>query len=104
MLQTRIRIIVRNVVPANIEFDVLVPEKSAFGHYATNVALRMAKHERKDPIKLGHELATKIRERAPQGFFARVEVAPPGFINFWLSPHAFALVVGEIVKQKSRYG
>ncbi|OGY98282.1 MAG: arginine--tRNA ligase [Candidatus Liptonbacteria bacterium RIFCSPLOWO2_01_FULL_56_20] len=104
MLQTRIRIIVRNAVPANIEFDVLVPEKSAFGHYATNVALRMAKHERKDPIKLGHELATKIRERAPQGFFARVEVAPPGFINFWLSPHAFALVVGEIVKQKSRYG
>jgi arginyl-tRNA synthetase len=64
---------------------VEIPEKEEFGHYSTNIAMRLDKEIEKSPIEAAGELAAKISESAPRGFFEKVEVAPPGFINFWIS-------------------
>ncbi len=85
-------------------FDVFVPERESFGHYSTNVALRLAKSERRDPLKLAQEFITKIRKNSPAGFFEKIEAAPPGFINFWLSPQTLCAELQKILKEKSKYG
>lgn len=65
--------------------EVFVPEHESQGHYSTNAALRLAKAEKKNPLELARELAAKVEKATPAGFFEKVEAAPPGFINFWLS-------------------
>lgn len=65
--------------------DLAVPEEPAFGHYSTNVAMRVAKQQGKNPLEFANELAAGILAKAPAGFFEKVEVAAPGFVNFWLS-------------------
>ena len=85
-------------------FDVFVPERESFGHYSTNVALRLAKSERRDPLKLAQEFVTKIRKNSPAGFFEKIETVPPGFINFWLSPQTLCAELQKILKEKSKCG
>lgn len=84
-MQAKIKKIVSDAIGAETPIDILVPEESAFGHYSTNVAMRLAKARGKNPLDLAKELAAAIAEKTPSGFFEKVEAAPPGFINFWLS-------------------
>jgi len=65
--------------------DISVPDAPSFGHYSTNVALRLANARGTEPLGLAKECADAIQEKAPAGFFEKVEAAAPGFINFWLS-------------------
>src|SRR3989344_6066969 len=68
--------------------DVLVesPKEKIHGDYATSVALNLAKKAGKNPVELAHEIISKIGK---QKFIEKVEVAGPGFINFYLSKDYF---------------
>ncbi len=84
--------IIKGAVGAGVAVELSVPEKDEFGHYATNVAMRLAGGGAAggggNPLDRARELAEKIAKGAPAGFFEKVEAAPPGFINFWLSKEA----------------
>jgi arginyl-tRNA synthetase len=68
-------------VPDEIVWDV--PREAAHGDYATNVALLLAKAERRPP----RQLAEAIRAHLPPlPAVARAEVAGAGFLNVFLSP------------------
>lgn len=68
--------------------EVFVPEKEEFGHYSTNVAMRLAKELKKPPMELAKDFAEKTKKADTGGFFEKIDVAPPGFINFWISKKA----------------
>lgn len=66
--------------------EITRPEEK-FGDFSTNVALTLAKQLEAQP----HEIAKKLVARLESaGEIAKVEVAGPGFINFWLSDEALA--------------
>jgi arginyl-tRNA synthetase len=65
--------------------EVSVPEAEAFGHYSTNIALRLAKAHGRKPMEVAEEIAAAIRAEAPKRFFEKVEAVAPGFVNFWLT-------------------
>ena len=96
--------ILKKAVGNEAVFDVLIPEESSFGHYSTNVAMRLGKAEKKDPMVLGEEIAEKIRASSPKGFFEKVDVTKPGFINFWLTPQTLQKEFLGIAKKKDSYG
>jgi arginyl-tRNA synthetase len=66
--------------------ELSIPEHEQFGHYSTNVAMRLAHARGKKSIELAKEFASAIATKAPVGFFEKVEAVNPGFINFWLTP------------------
>ncbi len=80
--------ILTEVVGPGVPTGLSVPEDSKFGHYATNVAMRLAKARGERPLDLARKLADEISKQAPAGVFLKVEAAPPGFINFWLTDEA----------------
>ena len=84
-MRKKIENIIRKSINRDGVFDVFEPERKEFGHYATNVALRLAKTARKDPQKLAYDIVSKIREHERGHFFEKIEVVPPGFINFWMN-------------------
>ncbi|MGH8527474.1 MAG: arginine--tRNA ligase, partial [Gammaproteobacteria bacterium] len=62
---------------------------SRHGDFATNIALVLAKQARMP----ARELAQAIVETLPESpVLTRVEVAGPGFINFYLAPSALLAV------------
>ncbi|MBI4085811.1 MAG: arginine--tRNA ligase [Candidatus Liptonbacteria bacterium] len=84
-MRKKIEHILQKALGAKAEFDVLIPEQEAFGHYSTNAALKLAKLEKKNPLEIAGQIVAKIEKIAPRGFFEKIEIANPGFINFWIS-------------------
>ncbi|MEK6551627.1 MAG: arginine--tRNA ligase [Pseudomonadota bacterium] len=71
------------------------------GDFATNLALVLAKPARAKP----RELAERIVKALPSSsLVVRVEIAGPGFINFFLAPEAALAVVREILEQRQDFG
>lgn len=103
-MRSKIEAILRKVCGAKIPARVEVPERAEFGHYSTNIALRLAKEKGKNPLEVAMEIVRRIESATPKNFFAKVDVAPPGFINFWLSQEALVWELAAIVKQKKAYG
>ncbi|MEA5446203.1 arginine--tRNA ligase [Gammaproteobacteria bacterium AB-CW1] len=71
------------------------------GDFAANLAMMLAKPARRNP----RELAAAIVEALPASDLVRkVEIAGPGFINFFLSPQAWHAVVEEVFERGTRFG
>lgn len=73
----------------------------AHGDFASSVALMLAKTARRKP----RELAERIVASLPSSdHVARVEIAGPGFINFFLAPAAYHAVVAEVLDRGATFG
>ncbi len=69
------------------EFEVLLASPPAGGegrgHLSTNAAFALAKETRKPPMSAADELKKYLEEKGTN-LFSKIEVAEPGFINFWV--------------------
>jgi len=79
------------------EKDVVVeiPADKQFGDYSTNVALALAKKIGRSPHEVAQEIISHI---GTQKFIEKIEIAGPGFINFYLSQDFFVEEVKGIGK------
>jgi arginyl-tRNA synthetase len=86
-------------VPDEIQLEV--PKNPEHGDFATNLAMMLAKLERKAPRQIAEVLAGELRALP---VCDRVEIAGPGFINFRLSPTSWYGLLDQIIEQKTEYG
>ena len=71
------------------------------GDFACNVALALAKAAKAKP----RELAERIVKALPASpLVAKVEIAGPGFINFFLKQNAYQQVIAQILDAGAGYG
>lgn len=83
------------------EIGLEVPREKSHGDFASNIALVMAKAAKKAP----RDVAQIIVENLPEGKMIRtVEIAGPGFINFFLSNDWLYDTLKVIEKQRLEYG
>lgn len=84
--------------------EVLIerPEDQMHGDYATNIALLISKELKKNPLEVAKTIANKIKRN--NKVIDRIEVAPPGFINFYLSREFFINSLREILKYGDYFG
>jgi arginyl-tRNA synthetase len=77
------------------------PGQAEHGDYATNAAMRAAAVKRRPPM----EIAEEIRAAAAgvEGV-AEAAVAPPGFVNLWMSPRWYGEALAEILSAGGSYG
>lgn len=71
------------------------------GDYATNIALIMAKSVQKKPRDIAESI---MKALPPSRYVSKMEVAGPGFINFFLTADALSSVVTIILKEREHYG
>lgn len=103
-MKERVESILNKALGANTAVQVTISDKKEFGHYSTNVALRLAKEKGKNPLDVAKEITEEIKKKTPKGLFEKIEVAPPGFINFWLSPNTLHKELLAIHNEKTEYG
>ncbi|MDP3052340.1 MAG: arginine--tRNA ligase [bacterium] len=103
MLKTKITDCLKKVIKESMPIEIFVPENEKFGHYSTNVALQLAKLQGKNPMEIAEEINLKLKAQSSK-LFEKIETAPPGFINFWLSEKILQDELGEILKKNEKYG
>ncbi len=89
---------------AATDFSVEYCRDVSHGHYATNVALRLAAAGHKNPLDIASIIVAKMEEAALKDYFRQIDAAGPGFINLSIAPARLQKELGEVLKQKEKYG
>ncbi len=82
--------------------SVEVPREAGHGDFACTVALGLAKTEKKSPKLIADTIIRHIKDT--RGDIEKIEVAGPGFMNFFLTQGAWHGVLGEIERQGGSFG
>ncbi|MDO8481842.1 MAG: arginine--tRNA ligase [bacterium] len=83
------------------DISLLHPKELSHGDYATGVALQYAKDAGIAPIKLAEKIAASLGEIPG---VARMEVAKPGFINFYLAPESINSTLSQAIEGSEDWG
>ncbi|CAC9595973.1 Arginyl-tRNA synthetase (EC 6.1.1.19) [uncultured Gammaproteobacteria bacterium] len=111
MMKQKLQTLLKQALTALVDEGVLesVPEIVRIDHskdkvqgdFASNVAMALSKQAKCAP----RVLAEQIKANFPDTLAVeKIEIAGPGFINFFMSQGANALVVSRIIEQGADYG
>jgi len=78
------------------------PKAPAHGDVATNLALWLANELKQKPRDVAAKLVAALE--LPTGLVKKIDIAGPGFINFFLAEEHVAGVVGVVIAAGARYG
>lgn len=78
------------------------PRDKEHGDFATNVAMQLTRIAKRAPREIAEEIVSNLDYAKAQ--IERVEIAGPGFINFFVKEDFLAEIVPTILKQKENYG
>jgi arginyl-tRNA synthetase len=86
------------------------PTKSSkHGDFASNVAMLLGKEQKCNPLSIAEAIAAEIpvvqQSGKPKctGYIEKVEVAKPGFINFYLTDKASHEMIAAILQQRENF-
>lgn len=80
------------------------PGDLAHGDFSTNVALAHAKELAMNPRELAEKIVAKLHEAMDSNLIRDIQIAGPGFINFYLADSFFADTTKKILHQTDVWG
>ncbi|MHB9093600.1 MAG: arginine--tRNA ligase, partial [Eubacteriales bacterium] len=84
------------------EFVLEVPREKEHGDFATNIAMLLARQAKMSPRQVAETLKNNINTQG--SWVARIEIAGPGFINFYLNNNWVHEVLLQVEEQGEQYG
>jgi len=91
------------------EMEIEEPRNSSHGDFSTNFAMVLASIQKMPPRKIVQRLVSSIKALGKASgeeadLIEKIEIAGPGFINFFLFKEAWHPVVDRILEQDKKYG
>jgi len=86
----------------SVDIRVERPKNPEHGNFSTNLPLLLSKRLKKGPLEIAREIVSSIDILPP--FLSKVEVQPPGFINFFLSPRELRNILKEALEKGEDFG
>lgn len=81
------------------------PEGEVHGDFTTNIALTLSRELKKSPKELATEIVTLLKnDNSLKEEITKIEIAGPGFINFFLSEKPLVAELARISKDGDEYG
>lgn len=84
------------------DFVLEVPREKSHGDFATNIAMLMAKEAKLPPRKIAETIVSHFETK--DTWIKKIEIAGPGFINFYLDDQWLYLVLPEVIGEDKDYG
>ena len=84
------------------EVVIETPPNEAFGDFSCNIAMTLAKAERKAPLLIAEQIVKHFD--APEGFFTDVRIEKPGFINLYLDGELLCAKLTDILSAPDDFG
>ena len=84
--------------------DILIerPKDLSHGDYASNVAMKICKLAKMKPVEVANVLVNNIDEA--KASIDKIEIAGPGFMNFFISSNTLTEVINKVLMEKDNYG
>jgi arginyl-tRNA synthetase len=79
------------------------PKERKFGDLAANVAMMLAREAKMPPRRIAEQIAEDVNNQNDPAV-AKVEIAGPGFLNFFLTPQFWRRTLEEILDAGVKYG
>ncbi|MBZ4659191.1 MAG: arginine--tRNA ligase [Desulfacinum sp.] len=86
----------------DLKVELEIPKISDHGDYATNAAMTLTKVLRRNPREIAQAVIHRMEGR--DELLARVEIAGPGFVNFFVRPDVWGEVLKDIHEKADAYG
>ena len=80
-------------------FELNTNSENIFGDISSNIAMLLAKELKKSPKDIANQIIEKFKNR----FINRIELAGPGFLNFFLTNEAFTELLRELMESKEEF-
>jgi len=105
-IQAALATAVEGILPgSNPVIKLERPKQPEHGDIATNVAMQLAKPNKRNPRELAQEIVNALLgNESTKSFLAAAEIAGPGFINLRLTQATHQAVANVIAEQGSAYG
>lgn len=84
------------------EIIFTVPKSKELGDYSTNAAMLLAKLLKNNPRKIAEEIVANLEY--DESIIEKIEIAGPGFINFYFSSSSVTNVIQKILSEDENYG
>ena len=89
----------------NVDIDIskIIIERSkekVHGDFASNIAMQLARELKKNPLLIAEDIVNNLDVES----FNKVEIARPGFINFFLKSEALSSIIKTIIDEGDNYG
>ncbi len=108
-IETRIYEAVREAVKAAWEIEpeeglyvVETPQNPDFGDYSTNVAMKLSRTLRRNPMEIAAPIVKKLEEILPEA--ESITLVRPGFINFKLKQDVLSGLIDKVIEAGENYG
>ncbi len=82
--------------------EVGLPKDAGHGDYATNIAMILASRLKMNPRRIAEIIVSKMQIQAQ--ILEKIEIAGPGFINFFIKDEVWCQLLQEIDDQGEHYG
>jgi len=82
--------------------EVELPREGAHGDYASNIAMVLASGQGEAPRKIADRIIESIEDS--EGIIDKIEIAGPGFINFFIKTSAWVALLKGVDELGDRYG
>ena len=92
--------ILSKITNEDIDFIVEIPKNNDNGDYSSNIAMKLTKILHKNPLDIANEIIKDINE----DYIEKIEIAPPGFINFYLKKDYLLDNINNVIKLNEKYG
>lgn len=83
-------------------YAVEEPKQDAHGDFSTNMAMIVGGREKRNPREIAGLLAGMMAEET--ALVEKVEIAGPGFVNFFIKPEVWHSVLPEVCTQDDKFG
>jgi len=96
-------------LPEDFVYDIHQPKKKEHGDVSCNVAFRMAKLAKVNPVEMANKTKDIIKgivdkNKDLKSSIERIEVAGPGFLNFHLSSMSLVVLLKQIWSESDKFG
>ena len=91
-------------LPASMTIQVDYAREKAHGDFSSNIALVLAKKLQISPLQLAEKIKSNIDCFSKNSKIQKIEIAKPGFINFFLKKSFWYPVIEEILTQTKQFG
>ena len=93
------------VLPDEVSYKINIDacKDKSHGDFASNIALVLAKQAKMPPRKLAELIVQKITDTKHSNI-EKIEIAGPGFINFFVSSASNFNVIQDILEQQNTFG
>jgi len=93
------------VLPENLSYKINIDatKDKSHGDFASNIALVLSKQAKMPPRKLAELISNKLIQSKHESI-NKIDIAGPGFINFFVSGSSNFSVINEILNQQAEFG